>query len=1205
MQFRRRAVRVLTALFCVLLSLTLSSCESILLNADVEYSTTAYETPDYVDPGEEELDDDSMKKVIEEGEKKRYEIEGTDAFYLLPSGTGHPAGVQNFQMLQVENETEVIYGYQILYYMDDPEGLGGVKEEGYAVNNSPNVVYETGSEKRPYERVTQLVTIVMEYHVDSTYYKVLYHHVETIQCLYTTNASTGDETLHLAFHRTVQSSSSSSHTGYANESDEDLLLLYMQPLADGAWMFFHNGCAYFFDKDRNLTDSLDTNQRLELLTADFGGDAVVRIASVAADDQHFLYVVSSVYSPSQEDAREEEDTSYDDEEDDEDEEDDDDDEEKEEEYDREYEEELHRLDNTCVLMRFFPLQLNAELGEGGELTGDVFLSENGNYQKQIADWKKEAVLDFGTRDGAPDEEEIKARMAAQGLDLESILKRYPDLDDPYTLTKDGIRFDLYAVRYEDIPIPSVYKMPDDDSQLIENSIRNYWKPVGRSSGSEPDAFASAWLLLNATQVKSQTGAASNRMIYMKPGVKPLAITGEKVIAEKKVTVTWEEEVEDEASDSGTGGDSDTGEDSGTGGGSASGGGTHTEQRTQTYTMQEAFTRNWQLGFPKGTEIMWETGSKSPYLISQAPGNGIILYMESSNPERTGYVWDIGYSAADGSLWQGNSSADKGMSLKTGGAARSHFLIVPDGSTGSGDALLISTDTMVTLTTEFAVRGRSTEDPSLQVAAPTGYFKDYVVANYDLNFPQASNDFNLLRRYQTTTLTSAGEDTEDTLPDDYGMAGSLVLERNGTTYLYLAAGATGVVQVNLSRGLQYAGETSKTSYTEHSYMDFTGSRSWTDEVRLSSCGIYALLTDYAVYGIWPSKDPDALIAIGFPLASAGYTENDLPRAKIFKLPLRDVDACNCLFKSAANKYNKVIDQMVDLTGEEKRKLWSQIMTNLGITADDPGYRDISYYPVLLLEGDVSIRRAYKNFVDLMGLTEVQDRDLRAQYFGEIVTALSKCATTVDVEELFLKYLPADRYNEIRRNVSDEEGDPSAEGAEQIKYQKFLSSMIREMRYTGIDKDTTLTSQEADDRFNNTLASILMDIDPPLDAVSYQDTTYAKLFAQMANVTMTKTVLNTLQQKKYETISDLQDYMMSFYMTADDIKAYHSGESAITTAGNYERKLQDLKDAWIKVAVEETEEGSSVPVSKRLGTEWNDNWQALWESNLKDIVRRFTE
>lgn len=79
--------------------------------------------------------------------KKKYQIGGTDAFYILPNGLPEPESILDFQVVDLIDGTTTVYAYQALYHMDDSTGRGGKARQGKRLEQTAQEAEEETTEE--------------------------------------------------------------------------------------------------------------------------------------------------------------------------------------------------------------------------------------------------------------------------------------------------------------------------------------------------------------------------------------------------------------------------------------------------------------------------------------------------------------------------------------------------------------------------------------------------------------------------------------------------------------------------------------------------------------------------------------------------------------------------------------------------------------------------------------------------------------------------------------------------------------------------------------------------------------------------------------------------------------------------------------------------------------------------------------------------
>ena len=155
--FRRRAKRFLRSAFIVLLCLIHTACASILGDGEVTIVTA----PPIVSPRVIVTDNYGT------GEKGRFDIGGTDAFYLLPGVENNPDNLQDFNCLDYTDSGYFVYYYCGPAYINVDEL---VAYKGKSDTVPEDFVYEDVNRE---SGVTCDAMIVMAYNPDTRHYVVM------------------------------------------------------------------------------------------------------------------------------------------------------------------------------------------------------------------------------------------------------------------------------------------------------------------------------------------------------------------------------------------------------------------------------------------------------------------------------------------------------------------------------------------------------------------------------------------------------------------------------------------------------------------------------------------------------------------------------------------------------------------------------------------------------------------------------------------------------------------------------------------------------------------------------------------------------------------------------------------------------------------------------------------------------------------------
>ena len=185
-------IRFLSALIALICFFT-TGCSSLVDHVDLNKVTV------------KELDfrkiygiDEIRDKVSAYGDE-RYNIDGTDAFYILPNGVPEPEAILDFQVVDFLNDTTLVYAYQSLYDLSDSTGRGGKNKTGVrplkagrtagepapsdAADKSPWDPEDEGDKKTGFsaDTVTKMVTVYMAYNTKTGAYNVFGSFVNDVE----------------------------------------------------------------------------------------------------------------------------------------------------------------------------------------------------------------------------------------------------------------------------------------------------------------------------------------------------------------------------------------------------------------------------------------------------------------------------------------------------------------------------------------------------------------------------------------------------------------------------------------------------------------------------------------------------------------------------------------------------------------------------------------------------------------------------------------------------------------------------------------------------------------------------------------------------------------------------------------------------------------------------------------------------------------
>lgn len=292
----------------------------------------------YVSGGDAEKavseNDQYYGEYLYQDELEKYDIGGTDAFYILPAGVVLRKCLLQFELIDIRADNTVIYAYQTLY-------------SEYGVKNNKLLFEPTAA--------TQMQTVLMSYKPGTKEtsgkpdYKVFFERKDKVKVEYVkAEGSDAGETL-----GQVLSVSMVDEEGNQTEEQMERNACYAQKLPNQElYMFYYQDQMYFYDADGNCKAENDLSGVLSLTAQSYGGEgAQYTISKVQADDRLFAYIVMQIEKQGQ---KINEDT---------------------EEKDLEGEE-------SGVIQLLLPVFFI-------DVSGNNLVSENINYKKQVEEWKKD------------------------------------------------------------------------------------------------------------------------------------------------------------------------------------------------------------------------------------------------------------------------------------------------------------------------------------------------------------------------------------------------------------------------------------------------------------------------------------------------------------------------------------------------------------------------------------------------------------------------------------------------------------------------------------------------------------------------------------------------------------------------------------------------------------------------------------------------
>lgn len=181
-------------------SIVLSGSEKVVVNVETVPETKAQKdkTPEEIAEEERKKEEENARMIREEEQIKEYQKYSFDvpddyrAFYLLPAGVPLPGGVINFKVLDFNGTDTFVYAYQSLYKQGDfkPSGTKAYTDDEevgeFIVPQYPGFKDSDPGQKGKREKyiegpatsIKQLVSVLMKYNYKTKEYKVFFREIQ-------------------------------------------------------------------------------------------------------------------------------------------------------------------------------------------------------------------------------------------------------------------------------------------------------------------------------------------------------------------------------------------------------------------------------------------------------------------------------------------------------------------------------------------------------------------------------------------------------------------------------------------------------------------------------------------------------------------------------------------------------------------------------------------------------------------------------------------------------------------------------------------------------------------------------------------------------------------------------------------------------------------------------------------------------------------
>ena len=264
MRFVKRVFCLLLCASCILFT----GCNSILYNGNLKVEPYEPATlPENISQQVEE----KVEQTQEQQDDEKYQIEGTNAFYILPDHENKPDEIVDFKVLDYQEQEGFIYCYKTPYYGSTGEEDAGLTAAKSGIAPEERTATET-------EDTEILVTVLMSYQPATRAYNVFFTRLEEKD-----NSGTVSQ----------QVEGIGELTGSVSENR----LMAHKLEKEGLYFLFIGNRAYLFDSSGNQTWTYDYNaviaQEIEELTKRYGRDGYTvetTISDVVMDGSRYVYI---------------------------------------------------------------------------------------------------------------------------------------------------------------------------------------------------------------------------------------------------------------------------------------------------------------------------------------------------------------------------------------------------------------------------------------------------------------------------------------------------------------------------------------------------------------------------------------------------------------------------------------------------------------------------------------------------------------------------------------------------------------------------------------------------------------------------------------------------------------------------------------------------------------------------------------------------
>ena len=1133
-----------------------------------------------------EADEGAMNDSISTAEAEKYAIGGTEAFYILPTGTDLSKAMLSFKLLDLINDRVTIYAYQVLYGLTDDEGRGGMPVSGTAktVQTKVNDAALRGD--------TRLATVIMMYDTEDKTYQVIKSwtdqvHAEeetddngTTRLMVTLKDSssrlqTEDSLTDIFAHKIVQKNGASLSSGY---------YLY----AGGMGYFWHydqdsGKCVFDATTDINAALVLAFNQAMSNSgkTAENTGISILEATADSSLDQYVsFYLTDKQSAESVDDTKDM--------------------------SEEELAEKQSDSDSARYITCCFGISFNSESNDSNR-----FFSSNENLQAQLKEWNE---LDGVTIDAA-NEESLLSQYS-----YENIVKAKPDQGGTYTYNGEKNSFTvslMYSTEQKYYELASTGAKMTDYQSFGAADLKNYIF-VNNSLAQQLLNSAPQNLTL-AGRIQYRTADRSERAFLFPSDSSLLEITPVTETVTRTYTVktsvsgsgdSSDNEDSSEDSESGDSAAEDAGAeqsdnaDNAENGDSSNSGGSRTQYSYETKTQSADFVVGYYLRIRQKSFASWFTSESTPDGIIPAMGDGYLRYWYRAVDDNTGKVT---LTRTSGTLQRDKVDQEQ-MDVDVKGTLRNAMFLQPadDANTGSSYLFLCTSEEVRVLQYESAmeyVNNKGTEP--------------------DAVFSGSNRRFNF-RRNDVEGKDSSKEDSID-------VSDTLDEELTSTGAESTASGSGSTIGVDLKSELQDSMSVSSIDVLPGSYntsehlwvlsAGVTGGLVLTDLLRASDTDkaediASVQLSAMPCYAVYASAGGKAISVIGYDNTQYSYSSDDLYRAKLYHRSLFDKEMCYNMVMSLAKKDTSLYQSMLTDSSAFLTRL-SNYWQLTNYKADLTKAKEYLRYRKLVQNGKTE---AIALFCKLSGLKE-------AALSEDALTQLENCYDQNAVENLILTLRPeledstaADSQDSGIKISKDSTGKESS--ASQTETETGSSTSDSGV---SIKADTDKSYQEAQKRqrlrsrrcseleiqeseWNADMSTLVEDLHPADSLEAYIRQRCLRYFASMGNLSYTDDM--RLQLLKCSTWEDAEALIGTLRLSADEQLSLSTLKGKDTELSDEQKtKLAELeakqKDAVNAAKLEAIKNLHDLDDSRKLlseeyGNTWNDQWQKYWKETLTRIV-----